>query len=149
MTSDARLAGAEAGGGGDSARRPSRGGGGLRDRHLKYLLVLPAVAVVFATAIWPLVDSLVLSFRAWRLSRSNVPGPFVGLENYVWAIVEEPPFWNAVQVTGVYTVLTVGLTTLLALGAALLLAPGGRLRFTVRTLLILIIEVGAAPSATP
>ncbi len=109
----------------------------MRDRHLKYLLVLPAVVVVFATAIWPLLQSLILSFRSWKLSRSNVPGPFVGFENYTWALLEEPGFWNATIVTGVYTVLTVGLTTLLALGIALLLAPGGRLRLTVRTLLIL------------
>ena len=138
MTSGARSAEPEAGGG-HSGRRPasSRRRGGLRDRHLKYLLVLPAVVIVFATAIWPLVDSLILSFRAWKLSRSNVPGPFVGFENYLWALVEEPAFWNAVRVTGLYTVLTVGLTTLLALGVALLLAPGGRFRFTVRTLLIL------------
>ena len=66
-----------------------------------------------------------------------MPGPFVGFENDLWALVEEPAFWNAVWVTGLYTVLTVGFTTLLALGVALLLAPGGRLRFTVRTLLIL------------
>ncbi len=109
----------------------------MRDRHLKYLLVLPAVVVVFATAIWPLLQSLILSFRSWKLSRSNEPGPFVGFENYTWALLEEPGFWNATIVTGVYTVLTVGLTTLLALGIALLLAPGGRLRLTVRTLLIL------------
>ncbi|MGI9422712.1 MAG: carbohydrate ABC transporter permease [Hyphomicrobiaceae bacterium] len=109
----------------------------MRDRHLKYLLVLPAVFVVVATAIWPLVSSLVLAFRQWKLSRSNVPGPFVGFENFSWALLEEPDFWNAVWVTGVYTILTVGLTTLLALGIAMLLAPGGRLRVTVQTLLIL------------
>ncbi len=109
----------------------------MRDRHLKYLLVLPAVIGVFATAIWPLVYSLILSFRTWNLSRSSSPGPFIGLENYEWAILEEPDFWNAVRVTSTYTVLTVVLTTVLALSIALLLAPGGRLRLTVRTLLIL------------
>jgi len=109
----------------------------MRDRHLKYLLVLPAVVVVFVTAIWPLIQSLILSFRSWKLSKSSVPGPFIGWENYSWAIFEEPDFWNATMVTTVYTVLTVGLTTLIALGIALLLAPGGRLRLTVRTLLIL------------
>ena len=107
--------------------------------------MLPAVAVVVATAIWPLIDSFVLSFRFWKLSRSNVPGPFVGFENYLWALVEEPAFWNAVWVTGLYTVLTVGFTTALALGVALLLAPGGRLRFTVRTLLILPFAMSPAP----
>ncbi len=109
----------------------------MRDRHLKYLMVLPAVVVVFATAIWPLLQSLILSFRTWKLSKSTVPGPFVGFENYSWALFEDPDFWNATVVTSVYTVLTVALTTLLALGIALLLAPGGRLRLTVRTLLIL------------
>ncbi len=109
----------------------------MRDRHLKYLLVLPAVVVVFATAIWPLIQSLILSFRTWKLSKSHVPGPFIGWENYSWALLEEPDFWNATVVTTVYTVLTVGCTTLIALGIALLLAPGGRLRLTVRTLLIL------------
>ncbi len=111
--------------------------GGLRDRHLKYLLVLPAVVVVFATAIYPLIDSLVLSFRRWDLGRSNEPGPFVWFDNYEWALFCEPAFWNSVLVTAVYTVLTVAITTVLALGIAMLLAPGGRLRFTVRTLLIL------------
>ena len=135
VTAD-RPAGTGSGPGGPAGARRRRSGG-LRDRHLKYLLILPAVAAVVVTAIWPLIDSLVLSFRFWKLSRSNVPGPFVGFENYVWALVEEPAFWNAVWVTGVYTVLTVGLTTGFALGVALLLAPGGRLRFTVRTLLIL------------
>ena len=109
----------------------------MRDRHLKYLMVLPAVVVVFATAIWPLLQSLILSFRSWKLSKSSVPGPFVGFENYAWALFEDPDFWNATVVTSVYTVLTVALTTLFALGIALLLAPGGRLRLTVRTLLIL------------
>ncbi len=109
----------------------------MRDRHLKYLLVLPAVIVVFATAVWPLLQSLILSFRSWKLSRSSVPGPFIGFENYSWALLEDPDFWNATVVTSVYTVLTVALTTMLALAIALLLAPGGRLRLTVRTLLIL------------
>ena len=110
---------------------------GIRDRHLKYLLIAPAVLVVVATAIWPLVQSAILSFQAWRLSRSSTPTGFVGFENYEWALMFEPLFWNSVWVTTLYTVLTVGFTTLFALGAALLLAPGGRLRFTVQTLLIL------------
>lgn len=119
------------------AARPGRRSRGLRDRQLKYLLVLPAVLIVGATALWPLANSLILSFRMWRLSRSTTPGPFVGFKNYLWALTEEPGFWNAVWVTLAFTLLTVGLTTLIALGVALLLAPGGRLRLTVRTLLIL------------
>ncbi|MGF1474775.1 MAG: carbohydrate ABC transporter permease [Geminicoccaceae bacterium] len=109
----------------------------MRDDRLKYLLVLPAVAAVFATAIWPLIESFRLSLTVGRLTRPNFPQAYIGFENYGWAFLEEPAFWNAVYVTGVYTIVTVLLTTLLALGLALLLAPGGRLRGGVQTLLIL------------
>ncbi len=109
----------------------------MRDKSLKYVLVLPAVFVVFATAIWPLVESLRLSFTVGRLNRPNFPQEYLGFENYAWAFLEEPAFWNSVQVTAIYTLVTVVLTTVLALGLALLLSPGGRLRSTVQTLLIL------------
>ncbi|MET1413348.1 sugar ABC transporter permease [Roseibium sp. HPY-6] len=109
----------------------------MRDNTLKYVLVLPAVMVVFATAIWPLMESARLSATVGRLNRPGSLDQYIGLENYTWAFFEEPSFWNSVWVTGVYTLLTVGLTTLLALGLALLLAPGGRLRSGVQTLLIL------------
>lgn len=109
----------------------------MSDRHLKYLFVLPAVIVVLATAFWPLLYSLLLSFRTWRLSRSAEPGPFIGFENYSWALLEEPDFLNAVWVTTVFTFWTVLLTIVIALGIAMLLVRGGPLRMTVRTLLIL------------
>ncbi|MGI4946903.1 MAG: hypothetical protein ACRYHQ_41165, partial [Janthinobacterium lividum] len=53
----------------------------LRDHQVKYLLVLPAMLVVAGTALWPLAYSLILSFRTWRLTRSPVPGPFIGGAN--------------------------------------------------------------------
>ena len=109
----------------------------MRDNHLKYLLVAPAVITVFATAIWPLLQSLHLSFRFWRLSKSNVPQGYVGLENYNWALFEEPAFWNSVAVSAVYTVATVVLSVGGALCIALLLSPPGRLRSFSRTLLVL------------
>ncbi|MEM1428343.1 MAG: sugar ABC transporter permease [Pseudomonadota bacterium] len=109
----------------------------MRDNTLKYLLVFPAVLVVFATAIWPLAESLRLSFTRGLVTRPDFPQGYVGWDNYTWAFLEEPAFWNSVTVTAVYTLLTVALTTLFALGLALLLAPGGRLRSGVQTLLIL------------
>lgn len=109
----------------------------MRDNTLKYLLVAPAVLVVFATAIWPLIESLRLSFTVGRLNRPGSLDQYLGWENFAWAFQYEPAFWNSVWVTAVYTVLTVGLTTLFALGLAMLLAPGGKLRSGVQTLLIL------------
>ena len=109
----------------------------MRDHVLKYLLVLPAIVVVAATAVWPLARSLVLSFYTGRLNRPGFPQGFLGIDNYYWAIFEEPAFWNSVFVTTVYTIATVGVTVSLALGLALLLVPGGKFRMSVQTLLIL------------
>jgi multiple sugar transport system permease protein len=109
----------------------------MRDNTLKYLLVMPAVLVVFATAIWPLIEAARLSFTVGRLNRPGSLEQYLGWENYTWAFFEEPAFWNSVWVTALYTVMTVGLTTICALGLALLLAPGGRLRSSAQTLLIL------------
>ncbi|MFK7792994.1 MAG: carbohydrate ABC transporter permease [Devosiaceae bacterium] len=109
----------------------------MRDQTLKYLLVFPAVLVVFATAIWPLIESLRLAFTVGRLNRPGSLDQYLGWENFTWAFTQEPAFWNSVWVTATYTFWTVGLTTLLALGLAMLLAPGGKLRSGVQTLLIL------------
>jgi len=109
----------------------------VRDNVLKYVLVAPAVLVVLVTAIWPLVESARLSFTVGRLNRPESLEQYLGWDNFIWALLEEPAFWNSVWVTAIYTILTVGLTTFLALGLAILLAPGGRLRSGVQTLLIL------------
>lgn len=108
----------------------------MHDRVLKYALVLPAVVVVFVTTIWPLVQSLMLSFRVWKLSRSRTPGDWVGFSNY-WQALTTPDFLNAVGNTALFVTLSVALTTTLALGLALLLVKGGPLRRTVQALLIL------------
>ncbi len=108
----------------------------LRDRHVKYLLVLPAMLVVAGTALWPLAYSLILSFRSWRLARSPMPGPFVGLANYDQAF-GNAEFWLSVGNSALFVLLSVTFTTVLALSLALLLVSGGLLRRAVQTLLIL------------
>ena len=113
------------------------GARGIRDRHLKYWLVAPALLIVALTALYPLFESLRYSFTVGRLTRPNFPQAYIGVENYEWAFTNEPLFWNSVWVTLIYTIITVVLTTVLALGLAMLLAPGGRFRSGVQTLLIL------------
>ena len=120
----------------------------MRDRHLKYLFVLPALIVVASTAIWPLLQSFYLSFREWKLNRARESKALWDFEydgwenitylfdNYIQA-VQDDLMWNAVQVTSIFTVASVILSVGIALGLALLLAPGGKFRMTVRTMLIL------------
>ena len=108
----------------------------MQDKTLKYALVIPAAVVVFATAIYPLLRSLWISFHDWRLNKSSEIGPYVGIENYQWAF-EDGDFYNAVWVTINFTFWSVALTVLLAMGMALLLIKGGWFRTSVRTLLVL------------
>jgi multiple sugar transport system permease protein len=106
------------------------------DRLTRYLLIAPALLIVVGTTIWPLVSALVTSFRDWRLKRSPTPGPWVGVENYVF-VAEEPEFWNALKVTAVFVTLNVIITVLAALTLALLLRRAGALQSLTKAVLIL------------
>jgi multiple sugar transport system permease protein len=116
----------------------------MRDRWLKYVLILPAALLVVGTAIWPLAVSLTTSFRDWRLTRSLTPGEFVGLEHYVVALTDDPDFTNALRVTATFVAIDVTITVLSALGLALLLRRAGVLQSVTRAVLILPFAVSPA-----
>lgn len=104
---------------------------------IHWLLLAPALLFVAGMALFPLGYSLVLSFREWKLARSNVAGDFVGLSNYTNLLTDDPDFFEAIKVTGIFITADVLLTVAVALGAALLLHRSGRLNSLARTLLIL------------
>lgn len=126
-------------------RRRSKG---LRDKHLKFLLLLPAIVLVGATAIGPLFSGLYLAFRDWNLSKSSTSKPLWTLSHDGWENIaylfdnfaralSDAALQNSIWVTIVFTVLSVVISIGLALGIALLLGRGTRSRILVRTLLIL------------
>lgn len=126
-------------------RRRSKG---LQDKHLKYLLLLPAVVLVGATSIGPLFSGLFLAFRDWNLAKSAQSRPLWtmaddGFENIGYLFdnftraLSDSALHNSIWVTVVFTVLSVLVTIGLALGIALLLGRGTPSRILVRTLLIL------------
>jgi multiple sugar transport system permease protein len=100
-------------------------------------LLLPALAFVLAMAVFPLGYSFALSLRQWKLARSDVPGAWVGLENYWLLLTDDPEFMDAVKVTALFVGWDVLATVLLSLGAALLLQRAGRVYSLARMLLIL------------
>lgn len=108
----------------------------VRSGALRWTLLGPPLLIIFLTVIYPLGASLITSFREWRMIFSPTPGPFVGLDNYRRAL-SDGGFLNALQVSLVYTVLSVALTLLIGLGIALLLSKPTRLNVFARTLLIL------------
>lgn len=108
----------------------------MKDRVVRYLLIMPAAGVILGTTIWPLASALFASFRDWRLKRSALPGRHVGWDNYVFAF-EEPEFLNALAVTFWFVLLDVALTVGLALGLALLLRRAGFMQSLTRAVLII------------
>jgi len=82
-----------------------------------YALLLPGLALYGLWVAWPLLNSLVLSFTDWSLTRPSVP---VGLDNYARAFAD-PLFWRSFSATVGYTLVTVGGQLVLGLAAALLL----------------------------
>jgi multiple sugar transport system permease protein len=116
----------------------------VRDRWLKYWLIVPAAMLVVGTTIWPLAISLLTSFRDWRLTRSAVPGDFIGIEHYVVALTDDPDFAGALRITAAFVVIDVTITVLASLGLALLLRRAGVLQSVTRAVLILPFAVSPA-----
>ncbi|HRK17439.1 MAG TPA: sugar ABC transporter permease [Hyphomicrobiaceae bacterium] len=108
----------------------------MRDRYLKYSLLLPAFVIVMATTFYPLAYSFVTSLREWKLARHRTPQGFVGLQNYAQAFSDET-FLEALATTAIFVVASVVLTVVLSVLLALLLRRTGRLHTFTRIIIIL------------
>ncbi len=84
--------------------------------YTPWLLVAPAVIWVLVFALWPFLNTIVLSFTDARPLRG---GEFVGLENYARMFSDEQ-FGYALQTSLIYMVVCVPLLTILPLLLALL-----------------------------
>ncbi len=98
-----------------------------RSRLTPILMVLPAVAVLLAITVFPLVYTLRLTVLSWELT-TGFPPQFVGLQNFVRVLFQDPRFWNALMNTGVLVGAGVGLQTVIGTGLALELNQLGRSR---------------------
>ena len=69
---------------------------GLGDRHFKWLMVAPAVLLILALSIYPLLFSLWVAFVNYDF---QIPGhAFVGLQNFQ-QIVDDPVAWSSLGLT--------------------------------------------------
>jgi len=109
----------------------------MRDRVLKYILILPAFTLVTLTILYPLGYAIMISFMDWRLSRSRRPTDFVWLENYIRAFTDDPSFWNALQVTMTFVIGSIVGAVVFALLIALLLARQGKAYTITRSIIAL------------
>jgi len=117
-----------------AARRPARArlqGAGL-DRLIPYLLIAPALLLVLAVVVYPLLDGIRTSTGFYRFGR-RLRG--VGLDNYHQAL-NDPTFRDALWVTAKFVFLAVALETIIGLALALLCAREVRFIRLVRASLI-------------
>lgn len=108
----------------------------MRDKHMKWILLIPALLVLFATTVYPLIDSFRISLHEWDLKRSLTIGRFVGLSNYKQAFLN-PEFWNSFWATAFFTISTVVLIVILGIAIGLLLSKDKPYITFIRTLLII------------
>ena len=90
----------------------------LKNKYGGYLYILPAAAIYLAVIVIPTFWSVILTFYKW-----NGIGPkrFVGFQNYVGLVRDDPTFIHAAQNNVVWVLLTIGLTVTFALMLATLL----------------------------
>ncbi len=85
---------------------------------LPYFLILPTIIIILLVAVYPIVDSIALSFLDNPLIATG--STFVGLRNYL-QILADPQFQSSIGVTLVFSVVSVAIETILGLGVALLI----------------------------
>nr|WP_237535707.1 sugar ABC transporter permease [Streptomyces sp. SID3343] len=104
-------------------------------RRTGLLLSAPAVVIMLAVAIAPLVDAAWLSLWHKRLTTPDA-NSFAGLSNY-WVVLKDPLWWTDVWTTVVLTIGTVAVEFVLGFGLAQLMQRAIHLRRTLRTIVLI------------
>src|SRR5215213_1315392 len=107
---------------------------GKSRERLAWLLVLPSLFVVALVALYPLYETIRLSFTNTRLASTREPRN-VGFANYQ-SLLQEDAFRSALSHTIVFTISSVLLETLLGLAIALVIHSNFRGRGGVRTAML-------------
>lgn len=104
---------------------------GRQQERLGWMLVIPSLIVVFAVAIYPLLETFRLSFTNTRLASARVPR-YVGFENYQ-RLFQDDLWWSSLKNTLIFTVSSVTLETVLGMIVALTIHSNFKGRGFVRT----------------
>jgi multiple sugar transport system permease protein len=121
---------------GQDSGRKRRRGLQLSERHLPIALLLPSILIILLVVGFPMLYSLYLSFTNFNLtSPRNIE--FVGLQNYINLLFNDPLFWKAFLRTVLFISLAVNIEFLLGLGLATLMARAIRGQSLGRTLIMI------------
>ncbi|MEK1852118.1 MAG: sugar ABC transporter permease [Phyllobacterium sp.] len=93
---------------------------GISDRTMAWLFITPAIVLLLAVNIFPLIWAIRLSFTNYRANRPNAPIESVGLSNYN-RVLTDPNIWQAMQTTAHFVFWTILLQTLIGFSLAYLI----------------------------
>ena len=102
--------------------------------YTRWLFVLPAIIIVLALFVYPIISSFYFSFTNKNLIRPTYD--FVGLDNYI-AVLKDKGFWNAFLNSLKWTIFSLGGQLLVGFTAALALNKVKHLKGFYKTLLII------------
>lgn len=100
----------------------------MRNDPIKYFFIWPALFVVLAVSIFPLIYSLTTSFMSFRLV-PPIPPRFVAFENYT-SLLANPRFWHVTLTTSIIAFISVAIQYVIGFAVALALhakVPGEKL----------------------
>ena len=103
-----------------------------KKNYTRWLFVLPAIIIVLALFVYPIISSFYFSFTNKNLIRPT----YVGLDNYI-AVLKDKGFWNAFLNSLKWTIFSLGGQLLVGFTAALALNKVKHLKGFYKTLLII------------
>lgn len=106
----------------------------MKKNYTRWLFVLPAIIIVLALFVYPIISSFYFSFTNKNLIRPTYD--FVGLDNYI-AVLKDKGFWNAFLNSLKWTIFSLGGQLLVGFTAALALNKVKHLKGFYKTLLII------------
>jgi len=106
------------------------------DRKAGIIFPLPAVTVICAVIIFPILYTIYMCFHSWYASSLTSP-VWVGLENFRRLFFEDERFKNAIFLTFYFTSFAISLQLLIGLGIALVLNREFKGKGIARTLFLL------------
>src|SRR6188472_1316579 len=115
-------------------RRPRRRSVFRSERRLGAAMLTPALAVIALVAAYPICYAIWLSLNEYSVITPGL-SRFVGLDNYVEAL-GSAQFWEAMETTVLFTVISVGLELAIGLGMALVMHRAFRGRAFLRAVVL-------------
>jgi sn-glycerol 3-phosphate transport system permease protein len=115
-----------------------------RGSGLAWLLLLPTIAILGVFIFYPAVASFYLSLH--EVDAFSMRTTYIGLDNYKMLLVS-PEYWQSLQVSLLFTLLTVVPSVVLSLATAVALDANPYFRGVFRTIFLMPVAISSAMAA--